>query len=507
MELMLPPRLKIAIDNRLQRQHGNEIRWTLQTILAGIGYAWTEVSPDDTECDLLYTVAGSPVDSCRIAIFANVSAWECAAELRLSHVATCRTWEIPVYEGTPHVRNRFHFDQARYIFHHDVVFDVFWLLTGQEERHFAQNKHGHFSLDGTAQYDERVLRRALASGIALRLEQALEQLGFPPPHPRWPAGKRAAAAISHDVDYPEVVRWLEPFRIMRRHSWRGASAARSVLLGSRHHWQFGSWMEMEQRLGVRSAFYFCGRKGSLRQYVGGTPDPFYDVHSIQFRELLRILNAEGFEVGLHASYRSHDSLHQLSIEKRSLEQAAGFPVSGNRHHYWRLKADDPEHTLLLHERVGLTYDASLAHDCYAGWRRGSTWPFFPYHQKLRRPLQTLQLPTGWMDNHLFDNIHLNPGDRIRTTQSLARTVLEQGGLLLVDVHEYVFDDVLFPEWSATLRVLWESIRSQSEFWLATPIEVAEHWRKRHEAIAASSSWLGHDDQNTLHVDDACGMTS
>ncbi len=232
----------------------------------------------------------------------------------------------------------------------------------------------------------------------------------------------------------------------------GLGAAGAVLAGRRTHWHFLSWVEMERGLNTRSAFYFVPRHGSLVEYALGIPDPFYDVRSDRFRNLFTWLSDQGCEIGLHASYRAGESLQTFAAEKNALELASGTPIRGNRHHYWHLSPADPEvHPARSTNRLGLMYDTSLAHERYVGWRRGLSWPYFPFHQKERRELRTLQIPTVWMDDQLFGHRADNPGDREAILRAMLDRAAEQRGCFLIDVHDYVFDDVLFPEWAATYK--------------------------------------------------------
>jgi hypothetical protein len=248
-------------------------------------------------------------------------------------------------------------------------------------------------------------------------------------------------------------------------------------------------MALETSLGTRSAFYFVTRPGSLLEYATGTPDPFYDIGSRPFRELFRHLTEEGFEVGLQASYLAYRSKDKFAAERSRLEDLSGHPVVGNHHHYWHLDPSDVEQTLLIHEQVGLMYDASLIHDHYLGWRRGLSMPFFPFHQAQRRELSTLQIPTAWMDDQLFGMEAHNPGGRWDNLSALVRQVTKQGGCLHVDVHNYVYDDALFPGWAQTYRRLLEHVLDTGEFWFATPAEIAEHWIARYTSLVQASLGL------------------
>jgi hypothetical protein len=246
---------------------------------------------------------------------------------------------------------------------------------------------------------------------------------------------------------------------------------------------------MEEDLRTRSAFYFVPRQGSLLEYAAGVPDSFYNIRSPKFKTLFKYLADEGYEIGLHASYGACESLERFAAEKQALEESCGQRVFGNRHHYWHLNPSDPESTLMLHEQIGLKYDTSLAHERYVGWRRGLSWPFFPFHQKEQRELRTLQIPTAWMDDQLFGHRVDNPGDRAAVLRALADTVARQGGCLHIDVHDYVFDDVLFPGWARAYRELWQYVTARSDFWIDTPNRISDYWRQRHRSIVAASRGL------------------
>jgi len=481
-------RLRIAIDPALKRRFGPEISWAWRLVLSGIGFPWEEVVGNGTKCDIAYVRQGQRTDHCRVAIYARPEFWEQRAELRFGAMGRADGWPHPVYVGESPGPELIQVADGRLICTRDLVFDVFWLATGQEERHCPADTHGHFDLGGGS-YAQQALRVAIGSGIASQLQKTLLNLGFADALPRWPNGKRAAACVSHDVDYPEVVRWLEPLRILRRRGLGGLGAAVSVLNGTRNHWHIPSWVQRDRSLNTRSAFYFVARQGSPLQYAFGTPDPFYDVRSQRFRALFEYLTDEGFEIGMHASYRAFESREKFASEKEALQKASGQKIRGNRHHYWHLSPRDPESTLLMHEQIGLEYDSSLTHERYVGWRRGLSWPFFPFHQKTRRELSTLQIPTAWMDDQLFGHRGDNPGDRQEILQDLTDRTADQGGCLLIDIHDYVFDDALFPGWASTYSELWKYVAASADFWIDTPARIAGHWRTRYGRITQASRGL------------------
>jgi hypothetical protein len=479
--------IRVAIEPEITERYGPEIHWTLRLLLTSAGWAWREVTlAEPSDLAVVRNAARAP--QARLIICAQPEAWERRGQFRLRAVGRDGDLAYPSYsEDTP---GQIVYRQGgRLVCRRDVLFDVFWLATGQEERYWPQDRHGFYDLSGTFLWQGNVLDQALASQIGLWLKQTLLDLGCPAPRPVWPNGKRAAAVSGHDVDYPEVKRAIEPLRVLARQGLRGLQPAWEVLIGARHHWQFPAWISLEQALGFRSTFYFVARQGSLVEYAAGTPDPFYDVASHRFRALFQELREQGFEIGLHASYLAHRSAEQFAWEKRRLENASGHAITGNRHHYWHLNPANVDETLLIHEQVGLHYDSSLTHNRYLGWRRGLNQPYFPFVQAERREIRTLQLPIAWMDDQLFSMKADNPGEPLDRLTALVARAAEQQGTFVIDMHEYVLDDRLFPRWAALYTQICRHIVERGDFWFATAAEVGAHWAERYQALLRGSTGL------------------
>lgn len=481
--------VRVFVDPSLLERFSREIFSTWRYILVGAGIAWRQTAVPDEHCDVAF-VCDPGTSSAAVTITADPAKWARPRDLRFERLCTSGTITHPRFVGDVDGAGVLRRCDSRTEFRRDVVFDIFWLLTGQDEPQWPQYAHGFTDLSGAPLDRRRLLTVGVASQLACGIGDAIAQRTRVDAVPRWPGGKRAAAAGSHDVDYPEVVRWLEPARVLARRGVGRWREALSVATGSRHHWQFRDWLTLESALGFRSAFYFTVRQGSLAQRALGTPNPFYDVFAPHFRQLFVELRESGSEIGLHPSYSACEFDDAVEAEKARLEEAVGAEIAGSRHHYWRLLPSDPAATLRQHERAGLAYDASLSFDRHLGWRRASTWPFFPFDATLGRDLTTLQIPTGWMDDQLFGMTAFNPGDRTDLLLGLVETAASQGGCVLVDVHEYVYDEALFPGWAETYRRLFEHLVQRGDFWIATPAAIAQHWRQRDEDIRKQSAGLG-----------------
>lgn len=480
-------RLRVAIDPLISPAHRPELCWTWRTILTGMGYGWDEAALDAADLDLAHAVDPSST-SARVVIVADPAGWCAPGQRRIAGLQEADGVTSLRFEQES-VAPRLHRRHGGVVCQRDLAFDVYWLATGQQEPSWPRNAHGIHDLTGSPLVQEDVLRQASASRIVRAIESLLVKAGVPAPESPWPNRCQAAMCTGHDVDYPEPVPVIEPARIVARQGAAGLATAAAVATGRRHHWHFLSWVALEAEVGLRSAFYFCTRQGSLIQRAMGTPDPFYDVRAPRFRALFGQLRDAGAEIGLHASYRACESPDAIGREKAILEDAAGVEVVGNRHHYWRLNPENPAETLRFHERAGFRYDCSITFDRYLGWRRGLAWPFHPFDPVERRPLATLQIPTGWMDDQLFGQAAHNPGDREALLDALAAQVLAVRGCLMVDVHEYVFDEALYPGWAAAYRHILEQFASRTDVWCATPAEVMHHWTTRCHALITSSHGL------------------
>ncbi len=481
-------RVTVSVDRRIGGAARDDIVATLRLVLSTVGFAWEEVDPDASPpADL--AVAVRPGSRGRVTVPVDLDRWTSPGSWRLAGVADVGGWTVPWYEGEDRPTRVVVCDGSQAVVARDVLFDVFWQATGQDEQHADRNQHGHVIWRPEREADGAARRVPVASALITRLGDVLAAATGITPTPKWPGGARAAACLTHDVDYPEVIRWLEPARMMARFGPRGLGPALQVLRGTRTHWHFSSWMNLECTHGVLSAFYFVPRQGSLVEYARGTPDSFYDVTAPGFRALLRHLDTEGWEVGIHASYRAYESRDRFRAEKERLEVDGGVHVVGCRHHYWHTNPTDPEETLAIHQDIGLEYDSSLAHDRYLGWRRGLCTPYQPYDARRHRQLTLVELPPAWMDDHLFGHQRLNPGDPHDLLDGLLGTTIEHGGCLTVDVHEYVFDDVLFPGRRRLYEWLVRRLVDRGDVWVALPREVARHWRDRSDHLARQSVGL------------------
>ncbi|PCJ69288.1 MAG: hypothetical protein COA62_11750 [Rhodobiaceae bacterium] len=359
----------------------------------------------------------------------------------------------------------------------DIVLATFLLLSGALEEGAQSDRHGcHHVLD-LALYKLGMLHHAPVNHYADLLQGALGK-------PSTDKTQHYVAALSHDVDYPEIIRWIEMARLTSQR--RGRVTMRemgNILTGRSHFWQFGEWMELERSLGFRSAFYFCGYAGSLPGYALRAPDPFYDVAMPQFQQMMSEMAADGFEVGLHASYNSWCNPQMLRREIDRVEQASGRKVVGNRHHYWHRGEQPLWRTARVHAEAGLVYDASAGLERRIGFRNGISTPFHYYDAERERASTVLQLPSCLMDSQLFDYRDLSYfNDPWKEVDQVLKELRTYGGLFLTNFHNRVLNHTFFPGWKEAATHLYNTLAADSSCQVMLPEEYARLWLQREKKL-------------------------
>src|SRR5262245_58652534 len=182
-------RLRIAIDSALRAEYSREILWSWRNLLMGIRYPWQEVILGHRPCDIVFgPAAGVAPGIAKLIISAEREKWQNPAGWRLYSFQEIDGWRIPRFQGEPLAFKMGRHSDGSLFCRRDLIFDIFWLLTGQEEAYWPKNRHGHMDLGGSGHAAFQATRLALASGLMARLQQILEGLVGYPAVPRWPGG-------------------------------------------------------------------------------------------------------------------------------------------------------------------------------------------------------------------------------------------------------------------------------------------------------------------------------
>lgn len=142
-------------------------------------------------------------------------------------------------------------------------------------------------------------------------------------------------------------------------------------------------MDVEERLGVRSTFFFRSR------YDDGTSIDLYE-------DALKDLVNGNWEVGLHNN--DVGSVELVREEKERIERVAGITIKGCRVHYLRINPDN----LFILRDAGCIYDSSIMY----------TKDRFDYRNAGFQVIHGLtEFPITFMDTYIFTYMKLSE-DRV-----------------------------------------------------------------------------------------------
>jgi len=247
-----------------------------------------------------------------------------------------------------------------------------------------------------------------------------------------------ALCLTHDVDRPFKTPFHALYYTLRDRDTRHLD---TLVSKTNPYWQFDDLIAIEESLGVRSALYFLSAQSLRELAVEGLLDPAtyvellgrYDVRTPAITNLIRTLDAGGWEVGLHGSYHSPTNRDRLRQEKSRIESVLGDEIRGGRQHYLHLSVPETWHH---HRDIGLTYDCSL----------GSTTEYgFQYGYDVRRPFddEFVVFPLTVMDQTLPD-----PETEFEETLTAVESLLDEAAandaVMTALWHPRLFSDSDFP---------------------------------------------------------------
>ena len=282
-----------------------------------------------------------------------------------------------------------------------------------------------------------------------------------------PEGYEFALCLTHDVDRPYKTFQSVYYAVTER----DLSHLSSLAPGTEPYWQFDTVAAIEDRLGVRSAFYFLSEQRLFDDRPPGDwVDPVawrlyagrYALSDPAIADVVERLHRRDWEVGLHGSYESYADPERLKGEKATLERTLGHPVRGGRQHYLNLEVPD---TWRYHARLGLRYDASLGSSDQYGFDHG---------YGVLRPFDDgfVVFPLTLMETALPD-----PGETPAAAWHVCESLLEEaateGAVMTVLFHPRYFNGEEFPGY----RTVYERLIRRAvemDAWVGPPARLYDH---------------------------------
>ena len=208
---------------------------------------------------------------------------------------------------------------------------------------------------------------------------------------------------THDVDYLPVSYWQSLRRLAKnvgmslllyRAPALALDQARKALLmmlgGQNPLDQVPGVVRGESQRLVKASYFFLARHRHPR-------DGNYRIDQPAVVELMRSLEKQGMEIGVHGSYTSLDEPQALVSECGRLREL-GFQPQGGRQHWLRFMLD---RLIKACEQASLLYDSSLGWSECVGFRGGACFAFPPYNFTEERAATFLEIPLAVMDVSLL----------------------------------------------------------------------------------------------------------
>ena len=362
----------------------------------------------------------------------------------------------------------------------DIFNEVGHILTGYLEhfREMKENRHEKLAKAPVVDYYEKILFDCLLI-VSRRLNLSLKCKPF------WQDGKKFAVCLTHDVDrvhksYQYITHFVKSIgRGDFRSAMNQITSVVRKLQGDEPYWNFERIMEIEKELGVKSTFFFLNEQkkacifspNEWKLYWGR-----YDIKDKRIVEVIKKLNAEGWEIGVHGSYNSYRNLEMLREEKETLEEILGKRVHGISQHYCNLEIPS---TWEYQEKLEFSYDASIGFVTDIGFRWGTCYPFHPFNPENGRILSLWELPIIIMDNACaYKSWH--------DIMEIINIVERYNGLLLLRWHQAVFNEREFPGRSKIYERIIETCKEKNA-WITNAHDIVE-WLIMREKIPSSAKW-------------------
>ena len=282
----------------------------------------------------------------------------------------------------------------------------------------------------------------------------------------WPEDKRFAICLTHDVDRVDKKWWHSLYYFLK--TGRGYHLKTLITKYRQNpYWNFGRIMELEDKYGVRSTFFFLNESKKPQIFNPKTyPLSFgyYNITDPKLVEIIKLLDEGGWEIAVHGSYDSYKNIKLLKEEKKTLESVVGHEIIGIRQHYLNLEIPT---TWRLQKEVGFKYDASFGYRRDVGFRENKIIPFKPFGDED----DFLVIPTTIMDSALFYK-YPSPETAWRRILEIFKYAEKNGALVTVLWHQRVFNENEFPDWSRIYeKIIQEGLRRGA--WFATCEEIWE----------------------------------
>ena len=173
-----------------------------------------------------------------------------------------------------------------------------------------------------------------------------------------------------------------------------------------------------------------------------------------WREKIAWLQAAGFRLGIHPSYRAGEESWRIAGEAQHLAGITGKAPEALRMHFLRYQLPGSRRAMI---DCGIRFDYSPCRVRSGGFPMGMALPF-PWYDLEAEAMTSLTLvPSVMMDRTLLDYLRLSPEEGKARTEQLRRATLRANGRFVVCLHNECLSES--GEWRGWRPVFSSLIRS------------------------------------------------
>jgi len=181
-------------------------------------------------------------------------------------------------------------------------------------------------------------------------------------------------------------------------------------------------------------FFFLFRTGTK---FDRTVDP----KSKAFNKAFDVIKSNAGIIGLHPSYFSSTNANILQAEAEQFSEKLGGRVKFSRQHYLKFDIRTTPALLLKND---IDVDFSMGFASGAGFRAGTSQPFFYYDFNTEKKTELLFMPFCAMDGAYFVYNNISPEEAYAALQKIKEEVKKVDGIFTTVFHERTFAQHLYP---------------------------------------------------------------
>lgn len=336
------------------------------------------------------------------------------------------------------------------------------MIEGDKEHWDLFTKRSEYFIERPDRYQEHDLKNKDINVLQPKISKFLIENGL---KIEYPGSKRFAVCLTHDIDmiYPPLshtflsslycVNNIDLRELKRQLFWRCKGREHSP------YWNFREIMNLEEKFGAKSSFYFLATGKDIKKFR---------YHIEDLKNELRYIAEKGWEIGLHGGCYTYNDLEQIKMERDRLEKVLGKEVIGYRNHYLRFKIPD---TWVLLAEAGFKYDTTFGYNDMVGFRNGMCHPFRPFNLNSNKEIPILEIALNIMDGALFKVYSFQEAWEV--VKKLVETVENYSGVLTILWHNY-FNCPFRNNWVELYKKILEYCRER-DAWMTSGEEIWRWW--------------------------------